>query len=128
MYDAGKIFAGLIIFILLVTSPFWYNRAMGKSLQMPVPKIVTTERLCVLPRAEMRARHMALLDNWRQTVVRTGERTYVTEDGRRFNMSLTLTCMKCHPNKSEFCDKCHNYEEVQPICWNCHVTPEEKPK
>ena len=126
MYDTGKILTGLIIFIVLITSPFWYNKAMGKSAQMPVPKIVTNERLCVLPRLEMRKKHMALLNDWRQTVVRNGARTYTTADGREFNMSLTLTCMKCHPNKSEFCDQCHNYEDVQPICWNCHVVPEER--
>ena len=47
-------------------------------------------------------------------------------NGKAYNMSLQNTCMKCHPNKSEFCDKCHNYTSVKPYCWDCHVEPKEK--
>jgi hypothetical protein len=41
-------------------------------------------------------------------------------------MSLQNTCMQCHPNKAEFCDRCHNYASVKPYCWDCHVEPKEK--
>ena len=30
-------------------------------------------------------------------------------------MSLTRTCMDCHSNKAEFCDRCHNYLAVRPV-------------
>ena len=71
------IFTVLLAFIVLITSPVWYNKAMGKSLQMPVPQIVTNERQCILPRQEMREKHMVVLNDWRQTVVRTGNRTRI---------------------------------------------------
>ena len=38
-------------------------------------------------------------------------------------MSLTNTCLGCHSNKAQFCDQCHNYLEVTPYCWDCHVDP-----
>jgi hypothetical protein len=40
-------------------------------------------------------------------------------------MSLQNSCMKCHSNKKEFCDKCHNYVAVKPYCWSCHIAPKE---
>ena len=36
MYDSGKIITGLVIFVLLVTIPVWYNRGRAAS----VPKLV----------------------------------------------------------------------------------------
>jgi hypothetical protein len=49
----------------------------------------------------------------------------VNSKGKEFEMSLQKTCMKCHTNKAEFCDKCHNYASVRPYCWDCHI---ENPK
>jgi hypothetical protein len=40
-------------------------------------------------------------------------------------MSLTNTCLDCHPNKDTFCDRCHNYMAVSPYCWDCHIVPEQ---
>ena len=47
-------------------------------------------------------------------------------DGKTVTMSLSGTCMSCHPNKKEFCDACHDYLAVSPYCWDCHVEPKEK--
>jgi hypothetical protein len=69
----------------------------------------------------MKAEHMQLLDVWREAVVRRGERTYVSPDGKEYDMSLSNTCLDCHANKTEFCDRCHNYASVQPYCWDCHI-------
>ena len=66
-----------------------------------------------------------LVDDWREAVVREGIRSYVGSDGREYEISLTETCLGCHSNKSEFCDKCHNYVGVRPDCWDCHNVPEE---
>ena len=30
-------------------------------------------------------------------------------------------CLDCHKNKSNFCDKCHDYMGVKPYCWECHA-------
>ena len=47
-------------------------------------------------------------------------------DGKNYNMSLQNECMKCHSNKTQFCDQCHNYTgQVEPFCWNCHIAPKE---
>jgi hypothetical protein len=75
----------------------------------------------------MRAEHMQLLDVWRDSVVRESKRIYVNPEGKEFNMSLSNTCLDCHSNKAEFCDRCHDYASVQPYCWSCHIEdPKEK--
>jgi hypothetical protein len=66
-----------------------------------------------------------MLNNWRDEVVREGNRLYVAADGKEYNMSLQNTCMNCHSNKSKFCDECHNYVAVKPYCWDCHIAPKE---
>ena len=33
------------------------------------------------------------------------------------------TCMGCHKSKERFCDRCHEYSDVTPPCWECHVAP-----
>lgn len=124
MYDAGKIIPGLIIFVILLTSPIWYSVASGRINFVPEPQIVTEEKQCVEPTLYMRENHMHLLDEWRQMVVREGERTYIASDGKEYEISLTDTCMKCHSNKKEFCDQCHDYAGVTPNCWDCHNAPE----
>ena len=124
MYDAGKIIPGLIIFGVLLTSPIWYSVASGQISYVPQPKIVTEAKQCVESKEYMRENHMHLLDQWRQMVVRDDEHIYVASDGRQYDISLTDTCLKCHPNKQEFCDQCHNYTGVKPNCWDCHNEPE----
>jgi hypothetical protein len=84
---------------------------------------------CILPKEEMITGHMKLLNDWRTEVVRNGKRMYVASDGKTYEMSLQNECMKCHSNKSQFCDQCHNYAGLQkdsdPYCWNCHIPPKE---
>ncbi len=128
MNDKGKIAVGLIIFVAIVTFPFWYNH--GRAVATPEP-VLTPEakaaQKCVRPIEFMKAEHMQLLDVWRDTVVRDGRRVYKNEEGKEFNMSLSLTCLECHSNKAEFCDKCHNYASADPYCWDCHIeNPKEK--
>ncbi len=125
MYDKGKIIAGLIIFIVLVTFPFLYN--IGKVSAKPEPKIDTPvieqlkEKECIESKDFMKANHMQLLDKWRDMAVRDGERVYVNSKGKKYEISLQNTCLKCHSNKKEFCDKCHNYMSVKTYCWDCHL-------
>lgn len=134
MYDGGKIILGLFIFLAFVTFPFYNN--IGKVTVKPEPKIDTPEikqieketgkKQCVEPKAFMRAGHMQMLNNWRDSVVRDGNRLYLGFGGKTYNMSLQNTCMKCHSNKKKFCDECHNYVAVTPYCWDCHIAPKEK--
>jgi hypothetical protein len=77
----------------------------------------------VEPIEYMRKNHVDLLNNWKERVVRNGELRYVASDGKEYTMSLTLTCLNCHSNKANFCDRCHEYVRVSPRCWDCHNVP-----
>ncbi len=127
MYDAGKIVAGAVVFVVLATSPIWYNAMTASPADPPElgPPPNGAVR-CVEDVATMRVTHMDLLNEWRDAVVRTGERSYVsTLSGESYEMSLSRTCMDCHSNKAQFCDRCHDYVAVVPSCWDCHVEPKE---
>ena len=126
MYDAKKIIIGLVIFLGLVTFPVWYGAINGQASSPPELEIVTDAEQCVESTEYMRSNHMELLTQWQQSVVREGERTYNANDGQRYDISLTGTCLDCHSNKDTFCDRCHDYTGVAPYCWECHIIPEEK--
>ena len=121
IYNRGKVIGGVLIFLFLVFLPFWYDGVSGKGAYVPKFETPGQARQCVESTPYMRADHMRLLDTWKERVVRRGERTYITSDGKNYTMSLTGTCIKCHSNKEEFCDRCHNYAGVEPGCWRCHV-------
>lgn len=127
MHDAGKIIPVIIIFIVIAAFPFYYN--MGKVSATPELKLDTpaiqelTEKQCVESKEFMRANHMQLLNQWRDAVVREGKDIYASSNGKKYKMSLQNTCMKCHSNKAEFCDRCHKYVSVKPYCWDCHIAP-----
>ncbi len=126
MYDGGKIIPGLLIFLSLVTFPLWYNRANADAVAKPQLTLPAGETECVAPTDYMRTSHMQMLNEWRTLVVRGGESMYVAPNGKIYEMSLSRTCMKCHTNRQEFCDKCHTYSGVSmPYCWDCHVEPKE---
>ena len=122
MKDKWIIIVGIGIFLIILTFPFWYNR--GKA--APAPELILTDKAkaakeCVRSTEYMKAEHMKLLDIWRHSVVRNAERIYVNSSGKEFNMSLSNTCLDCHSNKAEFCDRCHDYASVRPYCWDCHI-------
>jgi hypothetical protein len=125
MRDRGRIITGLAAFLAFALLPVWQS-AFGGPATKPEPKIVTKAKQCVEPAATMRRDHMELLNTWRDAVVRDGQRTYMGADGKPVTMSLVGTCMRCHSNKSQFCDACHNYLAVSPYCWECHIEPKEK--
>ncbi|MDM8535684.1 sulfate reduction electron transfer complex DsrMKJOP subunit DsrJ [Desulfobacterales bacterium HSG17] len=122
MYDSTKIIVGLIIFVIIATIPFWFN--MLKAAPKPVLELSAKAKAakeCVMPTDYMTAEHMQLLDVWRDTVVRDSQRTFVSPNGHEYEMSLSNTCLDCHANKAEFCDRCHTYASVEPFCWDCHI-------
>jgi hypothetical protein len=130
LYDGGKVLTGLIIFVGLFVSPFIFG--MSKPHKAPDPKLDTpainalAEKKCVESKEFMQKGHMALLDDWRDTALRDGQRHYINREGEEFDISLQNTCMKCHSNKKNFCDECHSYVAVKPYCWECHLPPIEK--
>ena len=113
------------IFILIAAFPLLYTFAAGGSKEQPTLEAGKKIGLdgCVEDADYMRAYHMDLLNEWRDLVVRDGERVYVSTTGEKYEMSLSNTCMKCHVSKVNFCDSCHNYVSVTPYCWDCHVEP-----
>jgi hypothetical protein len=125
MYDAGKVILGLIVFIALITFPTWYNVATGKATYVPELEKPVKGETCVADIEYMRASHMDLLNQWRDDVVREGQRVYTAPDGTKYNMSLSHTCLDCHSNKDKFCDRCHEYMGIDPYCYDCHIIPEE---
>ena len=125
MHDTNKVIVGIIVFVVLLTSPFWLN-AFSKFKPMPELELPKAEKQCVEPKEWMKANHMQLLDEWRHEAVRLDERTYVSREyGKEYPKSLTLTCLDCHDKKKNFCDRCHTYANVKPYCWSCHVVPED---
>jgi hypothetical protein len=132
MYDGNKIIPGLVVFVGLLTSPAWYDAVTGKlAATAPEPIVAEGKGDCVEAPDWMRANHMVFLHDWREEVVRRGQRTYVAGDGREFDKSLTGTCLDCHStakqtDKTEFCVKCHDYADVSVDCWDCHLPPEER--
>ncbi len=125
----SAIFTGLVIFIIVALFPFWIN--LGETTPAPEPELsakAKAAKKCVLDKMDMRANHMSLLDEWRDSVVRDSKRKYTNADGKEFQMSLSTgdtSCIGCHEDKSKFCDKCHNYASVTPYCWECHTDPKE---
>jgi hypothetical protein len=112
---------GLVVFAVLVTTPFWYGIASGKGHLRPELARPAQGTKCVEPVETMRASHMAMLNEWRDAVVRQNERVYVATDGARHPISLSGTCLKCHAEPEKFCDRCHSFSGVSPYCWDCHL-------
>ncbi len=125
----NAIMAGLVVFVAMALLPFWYN--IGGSSAAPEPELsakAKAAKKCVLDKYDMRANHMSLLDEWRDSVVRDADRMYEGTNGKAFQMSLSTgeeSCLGCHTDKEKFCDKCHTYASVDPYCWECHTTPKE---
>jgi hypothetical protein len=130
IYNKLAVFLGLTAFIVLATFPLWSNA--GRTIPPPKPSLDTpaikalTDKQCVLPVEEIRAVHMKLLIDWREQVVRTGNRVWLNPQGKKFEPSLTNTCLGCHSNKAQFCDQCHNYVAAVPNCWGCHLDKSPK--
>jgi hypothetical protein len=123
MRERIVIYSGLFLFLVLMTAPFTINLLAGKTPRNPDLNLPENEKQCVAPTAYMKSSHMQLLLDWRENRVRRNIRAYVTFDGRQYPVSLTGVCMdRCHKNKAEFCDRCHNYAGVQgPYCMDCHI-------
>jgi hypothetical protein len=123
MNDKPKIIVGLAVALVALGFPFWYGLVPGHgavSADLELPKGDGVR--CVESKEYMRAHHMELLDHWRQSVVRDGDKSaYVSiAYGTKCEKSLTNTCIGCHTNQETFCDRCHVQANVRPACWDCH--------
>lgn len=123
MSDKGKIIGGLVVFLVLVTYPLWHTVAAGGDATMPELEYPVSATECIEDTEYMRASHIDMLNDWRNALVRDGEVEYTSSSGEQYTMSLTGTCIDCHDNKEAFCDRCHDFSNVTPTCWDCHVVP-----
>lgn len=126
MKDKKLIILGLVVFFLVLSLPVWL--AIGTPATGPELVLPKDYKQCVADTDWMRKSHPSLLYDWRDEVVRNNKRTYRAEDGREFSMSLSNECLRCHEDRVKFCDQCHNYMGVNPACWDCHTTAEDRVK
>ncbi|NCO39898.1 MAG: hypothetical protein COZ06_33125 [Armatimonadetes bacterium CG_4_10_14_3_um_filter_66_18] len=124
MNDRPKIVGGIVVFLAVVTLPIWFTLAAGNPAHRPQPELPAGGQ-CVEPSEFMRDRHMELLNQWRDAVMRHNQWRYRAADGKEYAMSLSNTCLSssCHSSKARFCDRCHSYANVNPNCFDCHVDP-----
>lgn len=124
MYKGGRIIAFAAIFCLVVLSPFMVNAfgaPSGPDVSLDTPAINAMEnKQCIVSTQDIKDNHMQMLDQWRNDVVREGSRDFTNSSGQVYEKSLDGTCLECHSNRQEFCDKCHDYAGVKPYCWECH--------
>ncbi len=122
MGDRKWIYTGLGLFLAIALLPVWLGMTSGTERTPPV-LVLPDSGSCIEDTTFMIPNHPALLSDWRTRVVRDGERDFTASDGHVYTMSLTGTCMNCHDSRATFCQRCHDYANVQPTCWNCHVEP-----
>ncbi len=126
MYNKPLILTIIMVVLAGLAVPVIYAR-MGIGAAGP-PRLAPPpggEKQCVESKEYMREHHVDLLMRWRDSRVREGTLKYVASDGREYVMGLTTTCIGCHSNKADFCDRCHDYASVHPRCWDCHTFPEK---
>jgi hypothetical protein len=119
MMDAGKLVGGLAIAALVAAGPLWVGAVRGAKSEAPVPPSGSAQ--CLEPKDSMRRNHPALLADWREQAVRFGQRTQRTSDGREVRIGLEETCLGCHGEASQFCERCHTQVGVTLSCWQCHA-------
>lgn len=125
MYDSGKVLTGLAIFVAIICFPLWFNVINGAE-RVPLPVYPKEVKKCVQPTAYMRKSHMVLLNQWRDEVVRTGNREFQVVEGKSYEKSLQNGCLNCHASREKFCTSCHTYAAVVPYCFDCHYHVEPK--
>ncbi len=63
----------------------------------------------------MKRNHMDMLKHQREITVR---------EGVRVRNETLQNCSTCHTSRAQFCDRCHNYVNVDPGCFQCHNYPQ----
>ena len=114
---------GIIIFVIFLIFPILYNS--GSAGTLPNPEKPKDYKECVKDKQFMRTSHMVLINQWRDEVLREGNREKIVVLEKKYDKSLMNGCMLCHNNKKKFCDECHVYASVAPYCWDCHFVPKE---
>jgi hypothetical protein len=123
MSDKSAITVGLALFLAVVLFPVWQPLVAAGETAAPELELPEDASKCIEDTDYMTTNHMELLDQWRDAVVRDGQRVYTSSSGEKHVISLTGSCMSCHSSREAFCTRCHDYADVEPTCWDCHVEP-----
>ncbi len=123
MHGKAWVISGMIFFAALAAFPFYWH-SIGQSKPFPQLEMPGKAKKCIESTDFMRADHMRLLDAWRVSVVRDDLLMYTASNGKSYEMNLHKTCLGCHVSTAKFCDRCHEYNDVKPPCWDCHVAPD----
>jgi hypothetical protein len=99
------------IFGVIILSPVLISGFRG----VKCPELVKGEGVCIEDAEVMRREHYRRLIEYRDKAVREGKRSKV------WSFS---SCQSCHPNRAEFCNRCHSFVAVKPKCFECHLYPE----
>ncbi len=131
MRDRLLIYAGLAVFVGLLTFPIWRAALANATADGPVLQMPAGRTHCVRDTAWMRRNHMKLLMHVRDDVVYQGVR----------HKDETLPgCMNCHVSRLAdgsypsvtspkfFCNSCHGYAGVKTDCFSCHTNRPEPEK
>ena len=121
MKNRTLIGTALAVFLALLLLPAWYAAARPGTSQAPELELPRDSAVCIEDVETMRSHHVALLAEWRNLVVRDGQRTDTSSAGVERPMSLTGTCLGCHGKAETFCTRCHDYSGVKLPCWDCHA-------
>ncbi len=124
MYSTKWVIAGIIVFLIAMTLPVWYNAAMGEQITPPKLVLPKNKKHCVESESYMIADHMELLVKWREMNVRKGEGFYISKTYDVPYKTQLVQCFQCHKSYNDFCGKCHNFVGVRPYCFECHSTPD----
>ena len=132
LYDRGKIIAGIVIFLILITFPFWYGKGKAVAppeLELDTPAIEQLAGKALRGGCRLHAGqpHEASDRLARRASSGKASALYTATDGRVFEMSLTGTCLKCHSNKDQFCDRCHDYVGVEALLLELPYRPRGGP-
>lgn len=94
MYNKSLVIPGLIIILLIIFSPILYNASTFGLKEVPKPEIKA-------PPGKGPTSHYPL-DFWRVNHM------------KGLNTTLLDRCMACHTERSESCDRCHEYVGAKP--------------
>ena len=124
MYSTKWVIAGILVFLIAVTLPVWYNAAMGEQITPPKLVLPKNKKHCVESESYMISDHMELLVKWREMNVRDGKVFYVSKTYDVPYQTKLVQCFQCHKSYNDFCGRCHNFAGVRPYCFECHATPD----
>lgn len=123
MVSKPKVIVVTAVFAVILLFPFIYN-AVGTGMFSEVKRpqvVIEKSGQCIKYTGYMRRHHGDMLERNMELVQKEG----------MTNVVGLNDCRKCHSNREEFCDRCHDYVGVYAVndstgCFTCHDYPKTK--